>query len=572
MKDKVQLIASFKDLFPGEDQNNFKIPDLIKDIPRDSIIKVMSYLNISLFYNQFSKEFQIHFLRLWTSRFPVEVKKNIEFQARIASLIQNKFLYFFNISTNLRIIELTLENCPEGASADILPEQELEFFKAYLLINQKIQEEQTQKFNTQNSEIIDSLEKLYFIKVLPMIVATGDHVNFKPAFEIFSQMAKGIMLFKYLTLGNKFENILNGFLKNYGVDTWKEYLQSLYSISLTFKIINENQFQYVQKLVFNDTKVNAYKIAQELSINYKPILELKKLDNYSIRIHPLYKFTEKTFSPLSLNFLFNKFFDGIFWELNSLSKESKENFNFLSVIKKEFTEEYLLYSILDGIFKNCFNFSGRYQSDFYKRKYEGDIEKCDYYVRHTKHIYLFECKDNSLASEAKVSQEYEQIDTFLSRPKQGVKQISNSLKELNNKSFLFDDYEAKGIKRKNIVVQPVLVVTDRSLKNNGVNFLLNNELQDQLSDTTVWNITSKRLIVVTIDSLILHQENLNKNNLPELINSYCKQVDSLSKKIMPDTMDALISKFPSFDSFLNNKFKNKLVNNIYKEIKSVIED
>ncbi|MBA9078784.1 hypothetical protein [Rufibacter quisquiliarum] len=569
----VGLFATFTDLYPNEDITKINIEDLIKDIPLDAIMRVMSYINLGTFFTQSSESFQEHVLRIITSNFPNKLKSKINYSQFYSKFSDNKFLYIVNTQSNIKIIEKALQVCKEGDANTISPEQELRLFEAILLANEQIQQDQIKSFNS-NKEI-ETLEDIYFKRFLPIIVSSGDFLNLDIKSEILSQVCKGVFLLRFLDNHPKLSQILHEFLTEKGFTKWEEYLQTIFSLVFVFKPLSEN-FEYVQVLDFPEQEQIAFDLANKLAININ--IDLKTLaqnsiDHLELRKFPLYKVNNNSFYPLSINFLYNKFYDGLFWELNSVAKQFDKKLNFLSIIRKDFTEEYLLYSQLENIYNKCMTFSGLQQSNFYKSTIGKDIEKTDYYVRHTKNIYLFECKDNSLSSDAKVSQDVDKIFDFLDRPKAGVRQLATSIKELNIKPFDFDDYESKGIKSRNIVIQPILIVTDRSLKQNGINTILAKELNSQLKDVEVWNIKCKELVVINIETLILHNDylSLDKRNLKNLIKEYHQSLKELERKLIVRNMDDLISKYPSFDYFVFRKNRNfEIPKSINKELKHIL--
>lgn len=572
-EDKVGLVITYKDIFPdGEDYKEHDIERLILDIPRNAVVYFISHVNLCSFYFQFSEGFQEHILKIWTSQFPDTIKKYIGDLKNIFKASEGKYGFIINSQANLKFIEIVLKVCKQAKSSNITPDQALRLFKAYLLINESIMQEQGDKFSSSDRDT-PSLEEVYLNRILPIIVASGDHINIDLKVEIYSQLSKGIYFFHFLTESEKLSSLLKAFLKSKGFQNWEEYLRSLASIIFTF-IPTRNDFEVVNELNFPDPSEEALDLAKKLAINRNiesNMTSLKTLDHRDLRMFPLYDKGDDSFYCLSVSFLFNKLFDGLFWELNTISKSPEFDINYLSVIRKEFTEEFLLYSILKKVFDKCFTLSGREQSTFYKKKDGKDIEKTDFYVRHTKHIYLFECKDNSLSSKSKVSQDIKELVPFLDRPKDGVRQLARSIKELNTQPFEFDNFESKGIKMRNVLLQPILIVTDRALKVNGINTILAKELEKELEDVKKWTIQYKELLVISVETLILFQDyfSKDKNNLRENIDKYQEHVKILNKKIVIGTMDHLISKYPSFDSYIIKKQGFTFPKKIESELKFI---
>jgi hypothetical protein len=80
------------------------------------------------------------------------------------------------------------------------------------------------------------------------------------------------------------------------------------------------------------------------------------------------------------------------------------------------------------------------------------------------------------------------------------------------------------------------------------------------------------MVVVSIETIILFNDyfSKDKNNLKESIKGYYSYIKSLNKKIVIRSMDDLINKFPSFDSYIVKKVGLSMPSTIKSELKSIL--
>ena len=141
-------------------------------------------------------------------------------------------------------------------------------------------------------------------------------------------------------------------------------------------------------------------------------------------------------------------------------------------IGEHFSEQYLFYPIINQILKDI-----RYikeTGDELKAKYGNGMP--DYFARKAERIFIFEFKDVQLTSKAKESDNFDIIidklnEKFVANEKgkpKGVSQLANVIVNKLDKIKAIENDE-------HLTVFPVLVYTDSSFDEEGINYHLNNK-------------------------------------------------------------------------------------------------
>ena len=167
----------------------------------------------------------------------------------------------------------------------------------------------------------------------------------------------------------------------------------------------------------------------------------------------------------------------------------------------------------------------------------------DYYLRHNNNIYIFENKDVMIAKVIKASADIEKINEVLKtkflqdgNKKVGIGQLINTIEEILEKKFRFDDYvNAKN----NLKIYPILLIHDRIFQSLGINYRLNNWYQRSLSERlgNRFNLSNIRsLSVIDIDTMILWLPHLKKKdkNFRAILDDHLNKMDSKFKINTPD--------------------------------------
>lgn len=410
---------------------------------------------------------------------------------------------------------------------------EINLFKAYLLFLTN-----TTKNETLSKEYLENLDSKLRAPatLLNQTYPVADLSNYELGDIFITQLVKAYLLFEFLEKTHEAKRLLDAFYKYFQIHNWKEYFQFLLPIIQAHtKHPSEG---WTQLNILKDENF-------ERNSHFLEALSLKEFDTELdfdfklLRSKPIYKVDEGLYVIISPLFVFEKIYKGLYFKLNeihnSLPIEQKSIKNLRSFYTSKFSENYLLYKILEHIYgkRNYVKFSGM------EIKRDGAP---DYYIRSGNHIFLFENKDIFINAEIKQSSNFELIEAEFKKKlffekkdskieDKAVLQIVNNIRLILSKKNSFDT----GYKEKNIKIYPLLILQDSSFNSPGFNFLINYWFEIELKILKDEGLDISRirpLTVINIDTLILYSDflKLKKVTLNELIEAYIKYCTFNDKK------------------------------------------
>ncbi|MEC5173779.1 hypothetical protein [Chryseobacterium nepalense] len=546
---KFSVSLSYKDLF--SDYEEINIIELLEDIPTVNALELISYFMVQIHLEHHDKNLQIDLTNFFIQRFPQDLKnKIIQFYSTqrrnsMYSLIDNLSGLFF--------IENILKNHNDlPRVSDLTPEQELNFFKAYLLSTQIWIDKKDGIFsNLDKISTDEDFNKAYIPTHIP-------YYEFNVIKDIRLQFAKAKEFFTFCEQNKYFKDYLNFFLQEYGLKSWQEYLKNILSLYLR----KFDRLKTPSEIEISDDYVELQNFLSLLSLNME---DFKMSDDfYSLRKSPIYKANNNRYIFLSLNLFVDKIFQGIQFDFARIVINKKGVFKdkpiksidqFFSIVGDEFSETNLFYNII----KNCFsksNYVLRSGLDLKNKNTDGG--EPDFYIRDKAKVYLFEFKNVLLNSKVKHSFDYEKIEEALfekfienkNKSKKGIGQLIELIKKIDEDSFDFDD----SINLQDVIIYPIIVFTDISLNTPGVNNVLNNKYKELIKDFKLTNIKNLQdVTLIDLDTLIKYQDLFftKKIKINNLLNEYHTLTNSYGD---------FIKRFTAFEMFIENKTHN-LINN-----------
>lgn len=515
---KEKVLLGYSDVF----EENEIIDDLLQGISKLTLIKISSYLSSTsnnledtdlLFDNFFSTD---------NDAFKKEVKYCI-------FLSEKKHKCKFSIVNTMSSLTLFEHAYKNNVDYDTLTSTEIEInvFKVYLLINESLTTKRERLISDLGSEDTDSKAKLFF----GLTYADSDLINYDLNEMIICQFVKSLMLFELLEKSDKSQNLLREFIIYFDCCSWQEYLQKIlpvfFSVSIDktgWLLCDKSDDNYKQNISFLEHL--------SLSDNSK----LVKYDFGSLRAKPLYRISENEFCIIHPLFVIEMLHKGLYFKLNEINESldsDKEYSNFRSFYGESFSENYLLYNILDRIYGNSSYI--RYSGQAMKEK--GQEAEPDYYVRNGNKIFLFESKDVLINAEVKTSFDYERLETVLvnrfyystrrkgKRSSKAILQLIANIKRIFDKDITLDTK----YKKDSVKIYPILIIHHHQFDVSGLNVILNNwfsgELQKLAEDGYKVNGV-KPMTVVNIDTFIYNQDLFMHKvlKLDRLIDEYHKYI------------------------------------------------
>lgn len=504
---------SYSQLYPnGKDT----IDELLKDLPTCDSVCWVAYI-IARKEALTVNEFDLHVI------IPLSYSLNKELQHKIIDFIGpygNKNDLYINVPALLDVIVKLLEN-PNLDKHNLDKDKKSRIFKAYLIVCDKYLADSS----TMRKEHFESNDILQ--TYMPWALQSNSVMNVKePMMELYKGKR---LLMDFAPSNDKFKTYVDEFIKQKHCKNASEYLWNIYSLSTG--------------LMLNDTKTCLVKLEDNTNkdvIDFYDSLCVNTTKDYglgakiNIQEYPLYKVDKNTYCVLFRKFFTDKLYHSMIFDIaDSIEKKHllKGNSGEIYIqIKKgigeHFTEQYLFYPIMNQILKDK-----RYvkkTGDELKAEYDSGMP--DYFARKAKRIFIFEFKDVQLTSKAKESDNFDIIidkvnEKFVANEKgkpKGVSQLANVIVNKLDKIKAIENDE-------NLTVFPVLVYTDSSFDEEGINYHLNNKFREALSKANIaQRIKVKDLVMVNLDSLFMFEKAFvdGKLKFDVLLNNFISYKDS----------------------------------------------
>lgn len=482
------LRLEFSHIFPKE--NRKEVIDYLKVIPKDILLKLIG----------FSTRYpQPNYDKFFSNPYIGRDIYNRVIEYCFKNNISNKPVVISR-EASLKIGEIILSHLDEFKSEkDDTDLGELNIFKSYLIINEELNKKDDHKITSEDN----------FEKIVDMSISSSFPLSDLGLYE-----KNDIDFYKllYCTLV-RFTHLLD-FLKS--KDEYK-YLED--ALCTNFATDNTQDLLYQVKYLLG------HLLVMKMSGGYVFVVEEEKqilfLDSFvsevinededftNMRNFPLIKMGKNEYVVIDFFFILDKFTKSAKFILkDAFHKEHglpPEDRTFFSFYNKDFSEEFLMKKILDELFPDAI---------YTKKKIIDDNDnEPDYYARLKDRVYLFENKDVMIAKAVKSSGDIDQINdalkTKFNKKKIGIGQLIHSIKEIAGKTFKFDD-EAN--KRKDLVIYPILLVSERIFMIPGLNHRLNTWYREKLKEEYKFNPLVKDLTVIDIDTLIYWLPYLKRKN------------------------------------------------------------
>jgi hypothetical protein len=542
MKFEHLVSIGYRDIF--DDYDKIKIEDLIEGIPTINGLETMSFFLAQLHTKERDPAMQIDCLRIWLSRLPQDIHQRInEFIIKINSNPRAQYNFLNNVS-GLILIETLLQNKNTlEVSNSLTADQELKLFKAYLMCSQKWIDKQASKTKVGKISNEEDLIKV----LIPTQIPVQEILEFK---DFRLQILKAVYFFKFCEKDAQFSNYLKIFLNEYNLDSWQKYLLNLLKL-YTRKF---ERLMTPFRVEVPEGYPDALNFLQLLTLN---INSFNKSDDFlSLRESPIYQINQNSFIILNLNFLVDKLYQGIQFDLARVLVKNSATFNgnkikntvdFMGIFGEYFSETGLFCNIMDYVFEKT-NYKKFKASEIKTHIRDGEP---DYYMRDKSKVYLFEFKNVYISSAVKNSGDYMQIQSEVFKKlvsnqegaAKGVTQLINSIKKLRKGDFnKFDNYDFN-----NVIIYPIIVYVDFSFNISGINYILNKEFHKQIDANKIANSRNiKNLVLIDLDSLIKFQDLFRDKTLK--INNCLNEYYDLIKS----TRDIYL-RITTFNIHLHNK-------------------
>lgn len=418
----------------------------------------------------------------------------------------------------LQLFEFAFERPDEPHTVN---DEELEasLFLACLLANTP--------YIDQQSAASTAAEQLLPTPTVPRFALTSmfsdfELINQQPVQVLRAQLIKSARFFEFLESNGRFTPLLQAFLAHYGCTTWQEYTRQL--AGLVKPVIYANKPGRISVVVAPGAEFEA---SREFLNHFalQPGQELDKEDFTSLRETPLYEEEPGDFVLIYPVLVVEMLHKGLYFQFNLLNKllpEAEQASDWRSVYCDFFSEQYLLYGLLDAAFQGRgLTLSGTVIKESKTLKGQGEP---DYYFRQGQRAILFESKDVLVPKNAKAGTDFtayfeevrKRFDYEINKKGKHVdkaaRQLLRNVARLLEKEFPLDrDYDPA-----ELIIYPVLVLYDRLYNVPGLNVLVNGWFQEQLAlraekGLPVHNV--RPLVMVDVDTVLAFHEHFRSQQL-----------------------------------------------------------
>lgn len=536
----MEVLIGYNDLF--KENNKIELYSLLAELPINDVINRISYINSAIHLREYDINNQDSLLKFLIQKFNKTQQYHLLQSIDRIRKYYNIGVYFFTNIASLAFIKYALKYCNNNESDIFNNQQEYQFLLAYFMVNDIV----TQKHNNilDNNDLKRAYSEIDKKLHSELLLNFSQNELLSSKYFIY-ELHKGFLFLKFLEQDDNFSQYIISFYKTHSVENKKEFIQI---IANTYSSLINNTIDIKHGIRIPESLPHIYNIFKNLSFKEQSLNKKDFNDNeYKIfREYPVYELKDRTFIVLNFNFLIDKIYQNIqFQFFQHLNKYKSISFNnFKSEISYKFSEKILFNQIINSSVKT------KRVKIISGNKFT-DVEYSDFYIRDGNQIYLFEFKDTIVKSEIKNSYSITKIKDEINRMfykdgnnDKGILQILKVIKNLQVITSKIDPSFKHNFC--NIKIYPVIVFTDITLDTPGINFLLNQKLQDEKNKYT--NLKVKNLTMINITTLYKFNSYFNNNRLNLLTN------------INEFTQKQKTNRLLTFDNFIKIMADNKNYN------------
>jgi hypothetical protein len=500
--------------------------EYMKGVDKKILLRLASFMNgldvnSSKFYDW--KEF----LNMWFRKENFEFKNKIWLRCVDLEIKYKAIVSLISPAASLKFFEAAF-SIPKSEILQDPTTSEINLFKAYLLFVSE-----TTSKETVSAEYLESLSGEYRIAstLLSQMYPLSDFTNYDLGNVFVTQLMKANFLFEFLESNKEAKYLIEAFYAKFDIDDWRQYFQ--YIIPLIEAHSKHTSEGWTEVRVGRDENFEKNCLFLE-SLTLTDFGEELTPDFKQMRGNPIYKVEDGRYVIISPLFVVEKIFKGLYFKLREIHevipKQEKTIKNLRSFYTTNFSENYLLYKILEYIY--CDTPYVKYTGE--KLAYEGHVGAPDYYLRNGNHLFVFENKDVFINAEIKQSYDFRIVEEELKKkfyyenkegkivPRATLQLISNIEKALLKQNSFDLNYKPNSLR-----IYPILILHDSSFNCPGLNAVINEWFKIELAklDTRGINTSGvKPITIINIDTLILYADflKLKRGTLKDLINSYIR--------------------------------------------------
>jgi hypothetical protein len=548
---KMAIVPRYADIF---DEPVLELDDLLKDISSEAIIGLLTMIQAKLHLDSADFKVQAEILQLFLRRQSLATQHRIGLKLMESRKDRGADAYaIFSELHTLEFMHYSLGHYQEiPMGDDTTPDQEYRLFKAYIIFIEKRQQIDEGIFDENRHHTVD----FFYKNTWPLLSSqyeAGHIIN------PFTEMIRGIVLFNFLEFNSPYAESIRQFLAKRGhTNSW----------NYVFALLNVIQHSWKQSERNQDKSSSAIISVTE---EFKPLFDSISMDvqnyaatyaadhrNYSgIKDKPIFRYGENSYFILNWNFLHNKLYEGLLFDLYTHSDISsaggfKTFPNFKQYVSEEVTEGILFKKLLRASLQK------KHSVLLFDEKTTPGFP--DAYYRDVGDVILFEIKDAFFPANAINTTSFQAIkdaiDAKYNQDNKGTGQLISQLQHILNTPF----EKIKGYKHsRNLTIYPVMIYTDHFFSMPGVNQYLQEAFVEKITKAGLMTKFKKiqPLVFVNIRFLINHLDLLRKNGTGfiDLFKLYYNEQARTQKKVRRTVdLNAYFDCYQTFEMAVKYKY------------------
>jgi len=397
--------------------------------------------------------------------------------------------------------------------------------------------------------------------------------NSKNSFII--QPTQAILFFQLLESNSKYAGLLNAFYKWYGIESWKDYVKTIYSLSL--QCFKNGEGTCPSSTVKQNGEFFSSSVLDRLSIDAnKDVFPYACEDEYDgvgnsdykeFKGKPLFKLSNGDYVIYNQAILVDRLFQGLYFDFRHIASSLEEK---QPDVTNLFTSDFVEKTLFAGVVKNCVS-SCRYlaynEEDLMgiHKLIQNEIGYPDFFIRSKRKrlVILFECKDIRINAWIKEQRNYDLLEqelrnkivskTYqldmenkchrnLAKPKRiGIGQLAGHAANIRKGQFPWATDLPK-----DVIIYPVLVIADNRLIYEGLPLLAQQWYNECLAAEGVVIASQERpLIMMSPLTFIKYKKRFLLHGLDYYFEQYYKAIG-----IKVQSAADLFNRVMSFDTFM----------------------
>lgn len=386
------------------------------------------------------------------------------------------------------------------------------------------------------------------------------------------QSLLSIRFFKLIESQPKYSNLLEGFYRKYGIESWKDYVRTIYALALFSYhggagIIPAN-LHIDQDHLLSREVLDGLSIAVNCDpLKYASSNEFDRDGNSNYRYFkdkPLFKKNNGDFVIHCPRLLIDRLYSSLYFDFKEIGESFEKPKNTDSLFTSEFVEK----TVFVGSLSDCLdadNYIGLDENSLktIHKIRQDELGYPDYYLKnkHTGKVILWECKDIRLNGWVKDLRDYKPLEeeirnkivektyqldwekrkrVYLKQPKRiGIGQLAGHVANIRCNVFPWD----KDISNEDVYV--VLVIADNRMIFDGLAGLCQEWYQERLRKEGIEWKKEMPLIIMSPLTLIKYRSLFLKNGFELFFNEYILSITKPTSGVLDS-----INRSISFDVFM----------------------